>query len=121
MSQPTSPRHKKLKGPGGLSVASPVMDPGHLLTKLNGEAAPKRCKRHEFSLETCLGPTIFHRTKVCFLHAPTIIAAAMLYVGCGSEGACNVPPCLISQLMLQPAACELPDVSSAIILRQCNC
>lgn len=46
-------------------MPSPVVDPGHLLTKLNGDAAPKRCKRHEFSLETCLGPTIFHRTKVC--------------------------------------------------------
>jgi len=38
------------------------MDPGHLLTKLNADITQKH--RHEFSLETCLGPTIFHRTKV---------------------------------------------------------
>jgi len=38
------------------------MDPGHLLTKLNPDITQKH--RHEFSLETCLGPTIFHRTKV---------------------------------------------------------
>ena len=60
--QAVSPRSKKFKGPGGLPLPSPV-DPGHLLTKLNGDAASKRCKRHEFSLDTCLGPTIFHRTK----------------------------------------------------------
>ena len=63
--QPASPRSKKFKGPAGLPLASPVVDPGHLLTKLNADIAAKRCKRHEFSLETCLGPTIFHRTKVC--------------------------------------------------------
>ncbi|KAL3144165.1 hypothetical protein ABBQ32_003949 [Trebouxia sp. C0010 RCD-2024] len=64
LSPAVSPRSKKFKGPGGLPLPSPMVDPGHLLTKLNGDAAAKRCKRHEFSLDTCLGPTIFHRTKV---------------------------------------------------------
>ncbi|KAL0042783.1 hypothetical protein WJX79_011021 [Trebouxia sp. C0005] len=62
LAQPSSPRSKKFKGPSGLPIASPVMDPGHLLTKLNADITQKH--RHEFSLETCLGPTIFHRTKV---------------------------------------------------------
>ena len=65
LTPPTSPRDKKLKGPSGLAMPAPAVDPGHLLTKLNPDLAQKRCKRHEFSLETCLGPTIFHRTKVC--------------------------------------------------------
>ncbi|DBA93880.1 TPA: hypothetical protein ACH3X3_013925 [Trebouxia sp. C0006] len=62
LSHPSSPRSKKFKGPSGLPIASPVLDPGHLLTKLNADITQKH--RHEFSLETCLGPTIFHRTKV---------------------------------------------------------
>ena len=66
LSQASSPRPKKLKGPGGLAITAPGMDPGHLLTKLNADSQ-KRFKRHEFSLETCLGPTIFHRTKVSSL------------------------------------------------------
>lgn len=71
LNQAVSPRSKKFKGPGGLPLPSPTADPGHLLTKLNGDA-PKRCKRHEFSLDTCLGPTIFHRTKVCPPHVPIL-------------------------------------------------
>ena len=69
--QPASPRSKKFKGPAGLPLSTPIIDPGHLLTKLNPDLAQKRCKRHEFSLETCLGPTIFHRTKVCSLYQPS--------------------------------------------------
>lgn len=77
LTQAVSPRSKKLKGPGGLALPSPV-DPGHLLTKLNGDAAPKRCKRHEFSLDTCLGPTIFHRTKACHAHASPVTTTSHL-------------------------------------------
>lgn len=76
LSQPSSPKSKKLKGPAGLPLASPVMDPGHLLTKLNADIAQKH--RHEFSLETCLGPTIFHRTKVCRLHWSALYVCANL-------------------------------------------
>ena len=45
---------------------SEVPDPGHLLAKFrpSGPAGSRRLKRFDFSLETCLGPTIFHRTKV---------------------------------------------------------
>ena len=73
LSQAGSPRSKKFKSPSGLPIASPVMDPGHLLTKLNADITQKH--RHEFSLETCLGPTIFHRTKVACTCLP-----ACLYV-----------------------------------------
>ena len=45
---------------------SEVPDPGHLLAKFrpSGTGGSRRLKRFDFSLETCLGPTIFHRTKV---------------------------------------------------------
>ena len=71
LSHPSSPRSKKFKGPSGLPIASPVLDPGHLLTKLNADITQKH--RHEFSLETCLGPTIFHRTKVAFTCLPACL------------------------------------------------
>ena len=51
-------------GEGGLDAPP---DPGHLMSKLmgggvTGEGVP--AKRYEFAIETSMGPSIFHRTKV---------------------------------------------------------
>lgn len=51
-------------------TTSEVTDPGHVLRRFNcatgggvveGES---HSKRYEFAIETCVGPSIFHRTKV---------------------------------------------------------
>lgn len=100
--QAVSPRSKKFKGPGGLPLPSPV-DPGHLLTKLNGDAAPKRCKRHEFSLDTCLGPTIFHRTKARHSHKSVVSAwwhsASNKIIALMCIAVCKTTPCLLACLL----------------------
>ena len=95
--QPASPRSKKFKGPAGLPLSTPIIDPGHLLTKLNPDLAQKRCKRHEFSLETCLGPTIFHRTKVCSLYQPSsclcfsyMLLSQSLLLLCFADFSCSI-------------------------------
>ena len=100
LSQPGSPRSKKFKGPSGLPIASPVMDPGHLLTKLNADITQKH--RHEFSLETCLGPTIFHRTKV----------------GCTCLPAC-LPACVCSRLLSFYAQLQRCTNDACLACRKC--
>ncbi|KAK9808775.1 hypothetical protein WJX72_003363 [[Myrmecia] bisecta] len=68
-------RNKDEIGTEHEEVAPPVpseADPGHLLAKFNcgaggsmtGVLEQQRLKRYEFSVETGLGPTIFHRSKV---------------------------------------------------------
>ena len=56
--------------PGTPAAATEVTDPGHVLRRFNcatgggvveGES---HSKRYEFAIETCVGPSIFHRTKV---------------------------------------------------------
>jgi hypothetical protein len=55
-------------GKGGKDPGKAVTDPGHVLGKFNCAAGPTQegvaAKRYEFAIETSVGPSIFHRTKV---------------------------------------------------------
>ena len=69
-----------VEAPGTPAAATEVTDPGHVLRRFNcatgggvveGES---HAKRYEFAIETCVGPSIFHRTKVrrCLKSPPLI-------------------------------------------------